>query len=87
MSPSPTKGSSKLEMLGNVKNQMTSWIGGGIASLRKTSEGDAVSSSAAEQPLDSPVSETSVKGSGKEKDDEDNSRFVLVFCVHVCTVK
>ncbi|XP_065202347.1 synapse-associated protein of 47 kDa isoform X1 [Planococcus citri] len=63
---------SRLEMLGNVKNQMTSWIGGGIASLRKTSEGEAVPANA-ELPPESPVSETSVKGSIKEKDDDDNS--------------
>lgn len=62
-------------MLGNVKNQMTNWIGGGIASLRKTSEGDT-STAASEMPPDSPISEASIKGSIKEKDDEDNSRCV-----------
>lgn len=62
-------------MLGNVKNQMSNWIGGGIASLRKTSEGDA--SAVTEQALDSPLLENSPKGSIKEKDDDDNSR-----CVH-----
>lgn len=66
-------------MLGNVKNQMTSWIGGGIASLRKTSEGEAVPAKT-EVPPDSPVSETSVKGSIKEKDDDDNSRLVADRC-------
>ena len=60
-------------MLGNVKNQMTSWIGGGIASLRKASEGDAAAPTS--DPLDSPLSEASVKGSMKERDDEDNSRY------------
>ncbi|KAK7580529.1 hypothetical protein V9T40_001158 [Parthenolecanium corni] len=67
---SPTK-TSRLEMLGNVKNQMTNWIGGGIASLKKTSEGDA--SAVTEQAPDSPLLETSPKGSIKEKDDDDNS--------------
>ncbi|CAK9134303.1 unnamed protein product, partial [Ilex paraguariensis] len=67
---SPTK-TSRLEMLGNVKNQMTNWIGGGIASLRKTSEGDA--SAVAEQAPDSPLLENSPKDSIKEKDDDDNS--------------
>lgn len=61
-------------MFGNVKNQMTNWIGGGIASLRKTSEGESVIPS--ERPPDSPISEGSIKDSIKEKDD-DNSRFVL----------
>lgn len=70
---SPTK-TSRLEMLGNVKNQMTNWIGGGIASLKKTSEGDA--SAVTEQAPDSPLLETSPKGSIKEKDDDDNSRCV-----------
>lgn len=70
---SPTK-TSRLEMLGNVKNQMTNWIGGGIASLRKTSEGDA--SAVAEQAPDSPLLENSPKDSIKEKDDDDNSRCV-----------
>lgn len=60
-------------MLGNVKNQMTNWIGGGIASLRKTSEGDAFA--VTEQTPDSPLLENSPKGSIKEKDDDDNSRF------------
>lgn len=73
-----------MEMLGNVKNQMTSWIGGGIASLRKTSEGEAIPSNS-EQPPESPVSETSVKGSIKDKDDDDNSRLVInndqLYCV------
>ncbi|XP_050536257.1 synapse-associated protein of 47 kDa isoform X2 [Daktulosphaira vitifoliae] len=33
---SPTKPPSKLEMLGNVKNQMSSWLGSGISGLRKS---------------------------------------------------
>ncbi|CAH0390688.1 unnamed protein product [Bemisia tabaci] len=47
---SPTKVNSKLEMLGNVKSQMSSWLGGGIQlpSLRKTETEAAAEEAGAE---------------------------------------
>lgn len=60
---SPTKPPpSKLELLGNVKNQMSSWLGSGISGLRK-SDSEVVPDPPAEL-LQEPT---------KEKE-EDNSR-------------
>lgn len=64
---SPTKPPSKLELLGNVKNQMSSWLGSGISGLRK-SDSEVVPDPPAEL-----LQETAVKDSFKEKED-DNSR-------------
>lgn len=65
---SPTKAPSKLEMLGNVKNQMSSWLGSGISGLRK-SDSEVVPDPPAE------LLQETTKESFKEKED-DNSRFV-----------
>uniref|UniRef100_A0A1B6G4E8 BSD domain-containing protein n=1 Tax=Cuerna arida TaxID=1464854 RepID=A0A1B6G4E8_9HEMI len=76
---SPTKGGSRLDMLGNlgsVKTQMTSWLGSAsIPSFRK-GDGTADGSEALDNPplgVESPASEKSVKGSPMEKDEDDNS--------------
>ncbi|CAB0009615.1 unnamed protein product [Nesidiocoris tenuis] len=76
---SPTKGGSRLEMLGNlgglggsVKSQMSSWLGGGIPGLNKkpeAAEGDA--------PADAAATTPPAKSPSKEKDD-DASRPSLV---------
>ncbi|KAL5242446.1 hypothetical protein ACI65C_009856 [Semiaphis heraclei] len=63
---SPTKPPSKLEMLGNVKNQMSSWLGSGISGLRK-SDSEVVPDPPAE------LLQEAAKESFKEKED-DNSR-------------
>lgn len=60
---SPTKPPpSKLELLGNVKNQMSSWLGSGISGLRKTDS----------EVVPDPPAEL-VQEPTKEKE-EDNSR-------------
>ncbi|BES93360.1 synapse-associated protein [Nesidiocoris tenuis] len=72
---SPTKGGSRLEMLGNlgglggsVKSQMSSWLGGGIPGLNKkpeAAEGDA--------PADAAATTPPAKSPSKEKDDDASS--------------
>ncbi|XP_050428012.1 synapse-associated protein of 47 kDa isoform X2 [Adelges cooleyi] len=62
---SPTKPTSKLEMLGNVKNQMSSWIGSGISGLRK-SDSEVVPDPPAEL-----LQETTEDA--KEKEDDNSS--------------
>uniref|UniRef100_A0A1B6KKR3 BSD domain-containing protein n=1 Tax=Graphocephala atropunctata TaxID=36148 RepID=A0A1B6KKR3_9HEMI len=76
---SPTKGGSRLDMLGNlgsVKTQMTSWLGSAsIPSFRK-GDGTTDGSETIDNPplgVESPASEKSVKGSPMEKDEDDNS--------------
>ncbi|XP_014252138.1 synapse-associated protein of 47 kDa isoform X2 [Cimex lectularius] len=81
--PSPTKGGSRLEMLGNlgglgnVKTQMSSWLGGGIPGLGKKSVDPATAEAGAEgsppQLPASPTSQLSNKGSPQEKDDDASS--------------
>lgn len=64
---------SRLEMLGNVKNQMTNWLGGGIASLRKVSKsGETIG--VTDAVLESPETDASIRGSINDADDEDDSR-------------
>lgn len=64
---SPTKPPSKLELLGNVKNQMSSWLGSGISGLRK-SDSEVVPDPPAE------LLQETIKENFKEKED-DNSRW------------
>lgn len=64
---SPTKPPSKLELLGNVKNQMSSWLGSGISGLRK-SDSEVVPDPPAE------LLQETTKENSKERED-DNSRF------------
>jgi hypothetical protein len=66
---SPTKPSSKLELLGNVKNQMSSWLGSGISGLRK-SDSEVVPDPPAE------LLQETTKENFKEKED-DNSRWII----------
>lgn len=69
-------------MLSNVKTQIEGiggWLGSSIPKLRKgDAEGDA---NVEHQPLGdeggTPASAESVKGSPQQKDDDDNSRFVI----------
>ncbi|XP_067013012.1 synapse-associated protein 1 isoform X2 [Anabrus simplex] len=73
---SPTKGS-KLEMLTNVKSQMSSWLSAGVPGLRKT-EGDPAGDAqdiaegkpeqAEAPPTDKPAKGSSVEGQEKEDD-------------------
>ncbi|XP_041982820.1 synapse-associated protein of 47 kDa isoform X2 [Aricia agestis] len=67
---SPTKGGSKLELITNVKSQMTGWLSSGIPipGLKKNEAG----APEAEQPPAEPV-EPEVKP--EAKDDDDNSRY------------
>lgn len=71
---SPTKPSSKLELLGNVKNQMSSWLGSGISGLRK-SDSEVVPDPPAE------LLQETTKENIKEKED-DNSRWIIKFIIH-----
>ncbi|XP_053615869.1 synapse-associated protein of 47 kDa isoform X4 [Plodia interpunctella] len=65
---SPTKGGSKLDLITNVKSQMTGWLGSGIPipGLRKN---EAAPTEAAEPPAEPEVTEPKPEG----KDDDDNS--------------
>ncbi|CAH1724692.1 synapse-associated protein of 47 kDa-like isoform X4 [Aphis gossypii] len=63
---SPTKPPSKLELLGNVKNQMSSWLGSGISGLRK-SDSEVVPDPPAE------LLQEAAKESFKEKEDDNSS--------------
>nr|CAD7415566.1 unnamed protein product [Timema poppensis] len=78
----PTKGGGKLEMLGNVKSQMTSWLGSGVLGGLRKNEGDPLADSQdpaatgeGKPEVESPAVEKSVKSSGAEhaKEDDDNS--------------
>lgn len=80
---SPTKGS-KLEMLANVKSQMTGWLGSGVSvipGLRGRQGGDGAEdttgiSGGIDNPAQDPTNESPIPGSpSKQKtDDDDNSR-------------
>lgn len=85
------KGGGKLEMLSNVKGQMTSWIGSvQVPSVSVPSifskGGDASGGvDGAEVKTDSPTSGESVKGSPdlnlKDEDDNSRYRYISLFCV------
>ena len=60
-------------MLGNVKNQMTNWLGGGFTNLRKASKSDETAGATDAAP-ESPETDASVRGSINDADDEDDSR-------------
>lgn len=64
---------SRLEMLENVKSQMSNWLGGGIASLRKASKSNEPTGETDTIP-DSPETDVSIKGSINDAGDEDDSR-------------
>ncbi|XP_037868092.1 synapse-associated protein of 47 kDa isoform X11 [Bombyx mori] len=66
---SPTKGGSKLDIITNVKSQMTGWLGSGIPipGLRKNEPAAAESAEPAPEP--EPELKTDIK------DDDDNSRY------------
>ncbi|KAJ0172028.1 hypothetical protein K1T71_012001 [Dendrolimus kikuchii] len=66
---SPTKGGSKLDLITNVKSQMTGWLGSGIPipGLRKNEAPSTETAEAA--PAEPEVPETKPEG----KDDDDNS--------------
>ncbi|XP_063832532.1 synapse-associated protein of 47 kDa isoform X3 [Ostrinia nubilalis] len=68
---SPTKGGSKLDLITNVKSQMTGWLGSGIPipGLRKN---EAAPSDTEPVPAE-PAPEAEPKPEGK--DDDDNSRY------------
>lgn len=69
---SPTKGASKLELLSNVKSQMTGWLGSGIPipGLRKTdSQAPDINEPAAAEAVESFEPKPDLK------DDDDNSRY------------
>lgn len=68
---SPTKGGSKLDLITNVKSQMTGWLGSGIPipGLKK----NEAPPPEAEQPAPTEPTESEPKAEGK--DDDDNSRY------------
>lgn len=66
---SPTKPGSKLEMITNVKSQMTGWLSSvPVPGLRKNEAPPAEPEPA---PVEPEVAETKLEG----KDDDDNSRY------------
>ncbi|XP_049693675.2 synapse-associated protein of 47 kDa isoform X5 [Helicoverpa armigera] len=69
---SPTKGGSKLDLITNVKSQMTGWLGSGIPipGLRKNEPAPAEPEAAPVEPAE--VAEPRPEG----KDDDDNSRYI-----------
>ncbi|XP_023954009.1 synapse-associated protein of 47 kDa [Bicyclus anynana] len=69
---SPTKGGSKLDLITNVKSQMTGWLGSGIPipGLRKN---EVPAADAAEPVPVEPAEPAEPKPEGK--DDDDNSRY------------
>lgn len=68
---SPTKGGSKLDLITNVKSQMTGWLGSGIPipGLRKSEATPTETTEAA--PAEPEVPEPKPES----KDDDDNSRY------------
>lgn len=80
------KGGGKLEMLSNVKGQMSSWIGSvqvpSVPSIFSKG-GEAGAGEVPEAKTDSPTSGESVKGSPEMKEEDDNSRYryISLFCV------
>lgn len=68
---SPTKAGSKLDLITNVKSQMTGWLGSGIQipGLRKN---EAPPAEATEAP---PPVEPEAEPKPEGKDDDDNSRY------------
>ncbi|XP_075984962.1 synapse-associated protein 47kD isoform X3 [Anticarsia gemmatalis] len=70
---SPTKGGSKLDLITNVKSQMTGWLGSGIPipGLRKNEPAPAEQPEQQVVPEPAEVAEPKPEG----KDDDDNSRY------------
>ncbi|XP_022815834.1 synapse-associated protein of 47 kDa isoform X5 [Spodoptera litura] len=68
---SPTKGGSKLDLITNVKSQMTGWLGSGIPipGLRKNEPAPAEPEPAPVEPAEA------VEPRPEGKDDDDNSRY------------
>ncbi|XP_013173550.1 PREDICTED: synapse-associated protein of 47 kDa-like isoform X3 [Papilio xuthus] len=68
---SPTKGGSKLDLITNVKSQMTGWLGSGIPipGLRKNEAPPTEATEAA------PEAAEAVEAKPEGKDDDDNSRY------------
>ncbi|KOC61303.1 hypothetical protein WH47_06127 [Habropoda laboriosa] len=71
---SPTKGSSKLEMLAGVKSQMTGWFSGGIPGLSRAgapaNEGEAQAAAAMDEG--GQVAQNT-EGTGEQKEDDASS--------------
>lgn len=68
---SPTKGGSKLDLITNVKSQMTGWLGSGIPipGLRKNEAAPTEAAEVAAEPAEA------VEAKPEGKDDDDNSRY------------
>ncbi|XP_022127633.1 synapse-associated protein of 47 kDa isoform X3 [Pieris rapae] len=71
---SPTKGGSKLDLITNVKSQMTGWLGSGIPGIPGLKKNEAPSADAPEVAPVEPAEVAEVKPEGKE--DDDNSRYI-----------
>ncbi|XP_032522746.1 synapse-associated protein of 47 kDa isoform X7 [Danaus plexippus] len=67
---SPTKGGSKLDLITNVKSQMTGWLGAGIPipGLRKNEAASA-------EPEPAPIEPEPTEAKTEPRDDDDNSRY------------
>ncbi|XP_047511923.1 synapse-associated protein of 47 kDa isoform X8 [Pieris napi] len=71
---SPTKGGSKLDLITNVKSQMTGWLGSGIPGIPGLKKTEAPSADAPEVAPVEPAELAEPKPEGKE--DDDNSRYI-----------
>ncbi|XP_022127635.1 synapse-associated protein of 47 kDa isoform X4 [Pieris rapae] len=70
---SPTKGGSKLDLITNVKSQMTGWLGSGIPGIPGLKKNEAPSADAPEVAPVEPAEVAEVKPEGKEDDDNSSA--------------
>ncbi|XP_047511921.1 synapse-associated protein of 47 kDa isoform X6 [Pieris napi] len=70
---SPTKGGSKLDLITNVKSQMTGWLGSGIPGIPGLKKTEAPSADAPEVAPVEPAELAEPKPEGKEDDDNSSA--------------
>ncbi|CAF4881236.1 unnamed protein product [Pieris macdunnoughi] len=70
---SPTKGGSKLDLITNVKSQMTGWLGSGIPGIPGLKKNEAPSADAPETAPVEPAELAEPKPEGKEDDDNSSA--------------
>ncbi|XP_045517169.1 synapse-associated protein of 47 kDa isoform X4 [Pieris brassicae] len=70
---SPTKGGSKLDLITNVKSQMTGWLGSGIPGIPGLKKNEAPSTDVPEAAPIEPTEVAEAKPEGKEDDDNSSA--------------
>ncbi|CAH4027363.1 unnamed protein product [Pieris brassicae] len=70
---SPTKGGSKLDLITNVKSQMTGWLGSGIPGIPGLKKNEAPSTDVPEAAPIEPAEVAEAKPEGKEDDDNSSA--------------